>query len=151
MLIFIIIILFSLIFNTARTFPDNGTGIISEWVSYDTFSRLTGVSWLRCAALNQYLSGLAFVRNVAHNVYHWWGRCSNLSAVYMKREEGFCWMSSGESQLVQGSNGSLSVPADNIVMDSVKIEYPDYGIGAFYHTRWSYRFCLVFDGTVLCK
>ena len=42
-------------------------------------------------------------------------------------------MSSGESRLVQGSNGSLSVPVDTVAMDSVKIEYPDYGIGAFYH------------------
>ena len=93
------------------TFPDNSIGIFSEWVSYDSFTRLTGVT-------NQYLSGLAFVKDVAHDVYHWWGRCSNLSAIYMKRE-GFCWMSSGESRLVQGSNGSLSLPKDTVVMDSL--------------------------------
>ena len=60
------------------TFPDNSIGIFSEWVSYDSFTRLTGVT-------NQYLSGLAFVKDVAHDVYHWWGRCSNLSA-YLHEE-----------------------------------------------------------------
>lgn len=135
---------------TACTFPDNSTGIFSEWIPYDIFAKFTGVSWIRCANTNQYLSGLAFVWDVAHNVYHWWGRCSNISAIYMKRE-GFCWMSSGTS-LVQGSNGSVSVPADTIVMDSVRIEYPDYATDAFYNTQWSYRFCLVIDGIVLlCK
>ena len=119
---------------------DDGT-IFSEWVSYDVFTRITGVSRISCA-MNQYLSGLAFTPELG--AYLWWGRCTNLSAGYMK-EEGMCWTS--DVKLAQGSNGSLSVPGERVVMDRIRIDYEDYLVNEFYRTRWSYVFCLVLDGT----
>ena len=122
---------------------DNGTTIISEWVSYDVFTRITGISRISCA-MNQYLSGLAFTPDSELGAYVWCGRCTNLSAGYMK-EEGMCWTS--DVKLVQGFNRSLSMPGERVVMDRIKIEYEDYLVNEFYRTRWSYVLCLILDGT----
>ena len=101
------------------------------------------MSWISCA-MNQYLSGLAFTLDPELDTYLWWYRCTNLSANYVK-EEGMCWTS--DIKLAQGSNGSLSMPGERMVMDRIRIDYEDYLINEFYHTYWSYVFCLVLDGT----
>ena len=114
----------------------------SEWISYDVWSRHTGVSWIRCS-LNQYLSGLAFAKDPTADVYVWSARCTNLPVGYTKREL-FCWNSN--ATLVQGSNGSLSLPGESVVIERIKISYEDYYVNNFYHTRFNYVFCLVIDG-----
>ena len=43
--------------------------------------------------------------------------------------------------LVQGSNGSLSLPGEMLVMDRIRITYESYLFRDFYHV-----FCLVVDG-----
>ena len=131
-----------MIYCTFLPLPDNST-TSSEWISYDVFTRVTGVSWIRCAK-NQYMSGLAFAIDPEIDAYVWWGRCTNLTAGYTKRE-GLCWTLS--ATLAQGSNGSVSVTGERVVIERIKIEYFDYLNSAFYHTRWSYDFCLVSDGT----
>lgn len=118
---------------------DNNT-VFSEWITYDVFTRVTGVSSIKCA-INQYLSGLSFTLDSMADAYHWWGRCSNFSAGYTKRV-GMCWTS--DVTLVQGSNGSLSLPGERVVIDGMRIAYQDYD--TLYHMRWSYIFCLVLDG-----
>ena len=132
-----------MIYSTFLTLPDNSS-TFSEWISYDVFARVIGVSWIRCAKENQYLSGLAFAIDPEIDAYVWSGRCTNLTAGYTKKE-GLCWTSS--AMLTQGSNGSVSVTGERVVIDGIKIEYLDYLNSAFYHTRWSYDFCLVSDGT----
>ena len=110
---------------------------------YVVLSRNTGVSWIRCA-LHQYLSGLTFSIDPMADIYLGLARCTNVSIGYTKRE-GFCWISN--VTLVQGSNGSLSLPGERVVMDGIKISYEDYLVDDFYHTQWNYVFCLIVDGT----
>ena len=104
---------------------------------------MSGLSVIKCAT-NQYLSGLAFILDTTADAYLWWGRCTNFSIGYTTRE-GMCWTS--EVTLVQGSNGSLSLPGERAVMNGLRISYEDYSV--FYHMRWSYIFCLVLDGIIL--
>ena len=94
--------------------------------------------------MNQYLSGLAFTLDPELDTYLWWGHCTNLSAGYVK-VESVCWTS--DIKLAQGSNGSLSMPGERMVMDRIRIDYEDYLINEFYRTRWSFVVCLVIDGT----
>lgn len=114
----------------------------AEWIGASDARPTRGFSRISCLR-NQYLSGLAYTIDPEALTYVWWGRCTNFPVGYTT-EESHCWESS--TILAQGSNRSLSLPGEKVVVAKVKLEYPNYIGYDYYNTQWRCSFCTVIDG-----